>query len=211
MKADIKNVLDKQRDLDNALSSLCNRVTSIDKEVSVVTEVKRDLNDLQNVASEQRAETCALLARIDDLENRSRRSNLLFYGVPDVDGETPQISEQKVLDLARDSLGIAVDNSHVERAHRLGAFRRGKTRPIIVKFSSFKIKTQLLFSGSRLKGTPFSISEDFSLTVRAARKALLTFAKQQNSQFKLRFDKLFIGSKTYIYDQHSNLVKELRR
>lgn len=102
--------------------------------------MKRELNELHRATSEQRTETCALLIRIDGLENSSRCSNLLIYNVPDVDDESPQISEKKTLDFARENLGINVDNSHVERARRFGAFGHGKTRPNIVKSSSLNKK-----------------------------------------------------------------------
>lgn len=43
-----------------------------------MTGGKKSGENLQNV-------TQALVLKIDDLENRSRRCNLLFYGVKDVD------------------------------------------------------------------------------------------------------------------------------
>lgn len=93
----------------------------------------------------------------------------------------------------------------------MGGYREGKIRPVIVKFASFKLKNQLLLCGHKLKGSPYSLSEDYSPNVRTARKFLLDFARAQNVSFKLRFDKLHIGSRTYSYDSQSLSVKEIPR
>lgn len=86
-----------------------------------------------------------------------------------------------------------------------------KKKPNIVKFWIFKTKVQFLFSGLRLKGARFSLSEHLSLTVRAARKASGRFAIEHNSKFNWCFDILFIGSKPYIYDRQFKYVKKLQR
>lgn len=80
----------------------------------------------------------------DDIEKHSRRNNLIFYGILEEDNETWAMSEKKVLQLCDTVLGIKLDNSHVERVHRLGRFRAEKCGPIIVNLSSFKTKRSIL-------------------------------------------------------------------
>ena len=66
------------------------------------------------------------------------------------------------------------------RAHRLGQYKAGQTRPIIVKFREFHDKQKILFNAKALRDTPFSISEDFSANTnkdRAYLRACLKSAK----------------------------------
>ena len=52
----------------------------------------------------------------------------------------------------------------MDRAHRLGKKRTGndvKPRPIIVKFTYYKQKQQILNSGSKFRHCPVNVSEDF--------------------------------------------------
>lgn len=60
-----------------------------------------------------------------------------------------------------------------------------------------------------LKGTGYSVGEDFSRPVQKARKALLAFAKSKSVSFSLRYKTLCIGTKRYIFDESTNSVKEI--
>lgn len=69
------------------------------------------------------------------------------------------------------------------RAHRLGQYKSGQNRPIIVKFREFSDKQKILFNAKTLKGMlPLAISEDFSANTnkdRAYLRACLKAAKGQ--------------------------------
>lgn len=59
-------------------------------------------------------------SQINDLENQSRRSSLLFLGIDDADFESWAKPEQLALELFKERLGVAVDYAQIKRAHRLG-------------------------------------------------------------------------------------------
>ncbi|XP_040067473.3 uncharacterized protein LOC120840813 [Ixodes scapularis] len=171
------------------------------KEIGNVTPTEPQLTTALNELSQ-------LKTRCDDAEGRSRRNNLLFFGVTDTDRETWAQSEGLVTGLRSSNLGVNIESSKIERAHRLGAFNPQKCRPIIVKFSSFKDKEGILSSAFKLKGTRVAISEDFPISVRLARRHLLDFAKPKGTTYKLRHDKLFLDNKCYVYDAALGAVKE---
>lgn len=60
-----------------------------------------------------------------------------------------------------------------------------------------------------LKGTNYSVGEDFSRLTQKARKALLHFAKSKSLAYSLRYKTLYIGPKRYVFDESSNSVKEI--
>lgn len=122
--------------------------------------------------------------RLDDAENRSRRNKLIFYGIPDpTDSETWYYSEKKKIDFCHNNLVISVAPHDFERAHHLGPHSLGKNPSIIVKFACYKTKDSILSNGLKLRNTKFSFGEDFSLSVRHARKQLIAFAKSNSSNF----------------------------
>lgn len=71
---------------------------------------------------------------------------------------------------------------------------------MIVKFSSCKVNDQVLSPHSKLKDTGIGVSEDFSISTRHARKELIDFGKGQDSVFQLRYKRLYMGNKCYVYD-----------
>lgn len=149
-----------------------------------------------------------VMIKQDDIENRSRRNNLLFFGIPDSGKETWDDSEAKVIQLCTDKLGVTVNPSSVERAHRIGKHTVDKPRPIIVKFGLFKDKQRVLSAALKLKGTNISISEDYSKNVRQERAKLLAYARESNRKYTLRYNKLTIDGKTYAYDATNDAVSK---
>lgn len=149
-----------------------------------------------------------LTQRCEYLENQSRRNNLLLYNIPDVPGESWKQSEEKAINFCETRLGVCLSPQAIERAHRIGPYRGNEAnpRPVIIKFNSYKDRELILSKAPALKGTIFRLSEDLSPDTRAARKALISFAKNQGSEFKLRHDKLFIGRSQYRFDKLSNTV-----
>lgn len=75
---------------------------------------------------------------IDDLENRSRRSNLIVYGVPEMDEETSEALEEAVKE---EIITKILEPVAIERIHRLGSRETNKTRPVIFKLLDARDKS----------------------------------------------------------------------
>ncbi|XP_050022692.2 uncharacterized protein [Dermacentor andersoni] len=94
------------------------------------------------------------MAKLDDLENRSRRQNLVFFGLP------------------------VFKNAYI------------------------------------LKGTSYSISEDFSRAVQEKRRQLWNYAKEkrQNKEnhVRLSYDKLIINGQTFVWDSDMRMPVPLQ-
>ncbi|KAH3715372.1 hypothetical protein DPMN_058080 [Dreissena polymorpha] len=84
------------------------------------------------------------------LKSQSMRNNLIFTGVPEVDGETPEVTETKLRVHLQNATKIAkevAESMQIERVHRsLGYPTPGKTRSIVR--SSLSLRTARLFGGS---------------------------------------------------------------
>lgn len=139
--------------------------------------------------------------KVDYLENQSRRNNLVIYGLQEDNAESWQDTENKARAFVSDFFKITLEERDVERAHRLDAKRDGATSnlPVILKFINHKIKEKIIKNCKKLKGTRFSIADDFSAKVRDECRQLKPFseqAKKDGHNATLRFNKIVINNKS---------------
>ena len=85
----------------------------------------------------------------DHLEQYTRKNSLEIHGIPQ---EAYETTEEVVLKLAN-ALNVPVSPQDIEICHKLG--RKG-AKPIIVKFVSHKVKTNLYKARTKLKNVSFS-------------------------------------------------------
>lgn len=198
-----------QQKLEEKVSSLASRLETV--ESLVESYEANQIGDLPKVVHEAVLDrTTALNSRLDELEDRSRRDNLIFYGIPDVPSEKWSESENKIRHCLSNLLQITLTDEAISRAHRLGSFTVNKHRPIIVKFSSSKHKQKVFTERKKLKGSGVSVSEDFCRSTRLSHKKLIEFGKASGQKYALRLNDLKIGKKTYIYCPVTDRVCELQ-
>lgn len=182
--AKLTGIEKRQADLENKIDGVISKTKVLERRVAHVEESEFKLE-----------------AKLDDLENRSRRSNLVFFGVPDNSRkETWEESEKLIRDICKETLSI--DNVEIERAHRVGAFKDEKNRPIVAHFAGWKARENVRRNAFRFKKTPISVSEDFSPLVQEKRRQLWNYAKEkrQNKENRvyLNYDKVVINGQTFI-------------
>lgn len=105
-----------------------------------------------------------------DLEARSRRKNLIFRGLFEVNAEN---CYQLVYEFLEDQLqfDVAKGSIVIDRAHRLGKRRNMELsrRPVIVAFRDFADTERILSRGYLLKGTRFGVDRDYPMEINKAR------------------------------------------
>lgn len=149
----------------------------------------------------------ALEARIDNMEDQSRRDNLLFYSINEQKGENCEavIRELMGATIFKDNKADA-DKIEVVRAHRLGKYDSTKNRPIIVKFLRYKDKMHILFNSKKLQEKGSSVSEDFSANTNKARKYLQDCIKVARGHWSQPPKKAVVNYKTiFVRDQQDKV------
>lgn len=122
-----------------------------------------------------------------DIEARSRRNNLIFWGFVENYNEN---CFTIIRDFISQRLDLNADTMYLARAHRLGPRRRdyqNQRRPIIVNFRDFCDVQAVMNRAYMLKNSPFSIDLDMPREITAARKRLwseLKTIKSQNPRVK---------------------------
>ena len=100
-----------------------------------------------------------------DLEDRSRRQNLIFYNFAEASYGEQEDCDKMVEDFLDSQNFFPDEQIWIDRAHRLGRRSPGsdtRPRPIIVKFSYFKQKDRVIKNGIKLRNSHINVSEDFS-------------------------------------------------
>lgn len=96
-----------------------------------LSQTQNQIRDISKIVTEQAAIIRQLMQQVkdlqkktNDLENRSRRKNLVFYGVDDKTSESWGESEAIIKNICKTSLEMELES--VERAHRLGRYNENK-------------------------------------------------------------------------------------
>ncbi|XP_019639782.1 PREDICTED: uncharacterized protein LOC109481645 [Branchiostoma belcheri] len=116
-------------------------------------ELGRQGEELSNLTEKftslQRAHD-ALQAKVNDLEQYSRRNCVTITGIPEPPGE--KSTDDAVLTVVNNTLGCdpPISLQDIDRCHRLGKPRSdGKPRPVIVKLCSYRCKASLMRAKSK--------------------------------------------------------------
>ena len=128
----------------------------------------------QNTAQLIRDNPRAVEYRLLDVEARSRRRNLIFYGIHESQWESPDQCDQTLRRFLTSKLGVPEPyRIELSRVRRIGRKMDNRTRPIIVSFVNDQIKSGILNHGYMLRNTNFGITQDYPEAIRRARKQLL--------------------------------------
>ena len=150
--------------------------TFTEKVTTAILEVtNKVIEDHENKISELSNKNRELEAKIDSLQQYSRRNSVRIFGIPENNEEDIQ---EKVLEIFRENLKLEITADHVDACHRVGKRSTGSetkvntrstksTKPqpprgVIVKFVNHNYR-QRVYDGKRcLKGTKIVIREDLT-------------------------------------------------
>lgn len=183
---------EQERKLNSILMKLESLETSQKQTAKDVNELKEGYNYLEEQVNEvkrdaaakaTRVEMAMLEKRIDDLENRSKRNNVVIWGLREnVEKEYDSLEAFLSQQLFNNHMGL--QNIEVMRAHRTNAKQRASTdnelkpRPIHVYLLRYTDKSKILKAAANaLKENAFHdcqifISDDVSKVVRKNRAKL---------------------------------------
>ncbi|XP_053391044.1 uncharacterized protein LOC128553878 [Mercenaria mercenaria] len=186
------NDLERSREYDSS------SMADIEKKQKEIDSLLSKLKVLEHQQTEQER---SMKADITDLKCRNMRDNLLFFGIPEVKGESDSDCVEKVLDLIKNKLEIKNAKSSIKlhRAHRIGKFDNAKTRPIVAKFVYYPEREKVRLSANKLE-RPYGISLQFPQEVMSSRRRLIPImleARKQGKEAYIKVDKLYIDGRLH--------------
>ena len=156
--------------LDRKIGEVCDKLKEHDFEIGCL---KDSLSQLQK-------ENESMCNKLDELENRSRRRNVVMFGLPEAEKEDCLKTVTEFLHFAGVS---AADTSAIERCHRTPTWpnpdqKATHPRRIHIAFSSFVVKERvrrtciqkLKETKSEYQGKKIFVAEDFSKRILQLRK-----------------------------------------
>ena len=204
--------LDKLDNLEKNLENVSDAVRATKQEIDVVRQENHNLitkvANLEKEVIRLKADKNDKIDKLEkhniDLQARSMRDNRVFYNIQEMESVEEEItSESLVLDVIKSKLSIAED-VRFERVHRMGSkFSRNgerRIRPIVAKFSEFKVKEKVRKNAFTLAGTNVGIAEQFPPEIQAKRKELwpiMKKVKQDGKRASMVKDKLYIDRTLY--------------
>ena len=152
------------------------------------------------------------------MEGQLKRNNLVFHGIPEEKDETWDDCEAAVRKILEEKMGMKLlswkdTDIAIERAHRIGRFSKGRTRPIVVKFANYKHKTNVFKNKSKSQGSDYRIQEQFNDKIMQERKSfqpMIEKAIKEKKPFFVRYNKLIIDEIAYMFDFETNTVRPLK-
>ena len=199
-----KRLDDMEAKIEVRLEEAESRISKIEDEF---VDLQQSSSGIPDKVKNLEAIVKVLDTKVNDLENRSRRMNVVIGNLEEnvSKNESWSETETKVSKFINDHFGFV---PKIVRAHRIGALQKNKHRPIVVLFELWKEKEDVIRKGGVLKGTSYWVAEDFSLKTRMKRKSLYQLAKKQfpNERIRLFIDHVFVAGKRYeLNDDESGL------
>lgn len=154
------------------------QMSEIQDKLDTCLHMSDSLKDIESKLDSVDARVLLLEYKSIDIEARGHRHNLLFNGFPENRQENCPTLVQSFI---RDKLGIE-KAIVIDRAHRLGRFKHGNTRPVIAAFRDFPYIDLILSNAGRLRSTEFGINRDYPKEISNARRSLWGKYKEQKTQ-----------------------------
>ncbi len=211
-KASIKRQLQKLDLLEQLTNDIKELKASVEFNNSLIEVLKADnaslrteVNSLKCLTAELQRDKVNMSKSILDLQCRSMRDNIVIHGVSETKNETYHNSEELVKMFLVDKLKIKLEEAEAirfSRVHRIGKAKTDQQRPhpTVAKVTDSKIKYAIMSRGKELKGTNYSISDQFPAEIMNRRRLLypiLAETKRSKKNARLTVDKLYINGQLY--------------
>ena len=149
-------------DLQTKVSDLQTQNEKLEGEIHELKCAEKKLNeknkDLEKQTIQLQIELESRSDVLEDLQQYSRRNCLIVSGVPERRNEK---TDDLIKNVAT-KVGVEVQDQDIDRSHRLGAPKPGRPRPIIVKFTRYNKRSELIKSRRKLRGTGIGIQEQLT-------------------------------------------------
>ncbi len=212
-----------ENDFTNSIEFQGSRISDMEKKVDNIVKQNQELtvqvNNLSTIVKEVKKEKNDLKQKVIELEDRSRRDNLVIEGLEDSEKEGPAMCEKKARTFMKETLDIdRADDLVIGRVHRMGQYNKDKPRATIVKFDRYKDREEVWNKRSKVpKGK--GLKENYSKETDKARSQLFPIMKAARTKgyfSKLEGNKLIVSKReeginiTCTVDSLENLPEDLK-
>lgn len=189
-KTEMQRIEEMFRQINNNMQTMTQRMEIMMKDVEATKQENVQLKK-QLIQQEQ---------KIKEIEQEIRRKNIVIKGLEDREDEMGEEINQKLKKIFIKMEVKIDDNIDIEEVRRIGKYKRGTNRPILMKMARSKKKFEILKQTKTLRGTDIWIEEDYTKEVQEERKLLIPHlkeARQKGYNARLRYNKLIINKEVF--------------
>ncbi|KAK7909449.1 hypothetical protein WMY93_014133 [Mugilogobius chulae] len=162
-----------------------------------IQEMKETVNAVEQATTNHEKRISTVETKINEMERYHRRWNLRLYGLAEAEGEDVK---KKVVRICRSVLPDVGDsiNPHIDICHRVGRKEEGKTRPVIIRFTTRFTRDAVwrnAKSSEALESERLRFGEDLTFLDKETRSQLWPHIETARKQGKRAF---FVGAKAII-------------
>jgi FtsZ-binding cell division protein ZapB len=164
-----------EANLTRRIEELTVKVNSLEGTVKTLTDSNVLLVNKQNGFEREVADLQKRLreteGRVEDTETYSRAHDLIIRGLPEdsyaqraqsgsttgsatATAESSVVLEDAIIQLCHQSMGVDIDRRDISVAHRLRASNKDKFRPVIIRFTSRRVRDTIFRAKRELKSLP---------------------------------------------------------
>ncbi len=199
-------ISDLEKDFQKSLDFHAGDLKTMDTRMKGLEQENKNLNDkvneLYNIVHDEKEQNRNLKQKVIELEDRSRRDNLVIEGLDDEEKESKNDCERKAREYMKKDLKIENAKSIViGRVHRLGKYTANKKRATIIKFDRYKERERVWEKRKKApKGT--RVKENFSRETDRDRSQLypiMKAARDKGYYSRLDGNKLLVSNDAGIH------------
>lgn len=136
MQSEIKNLNLKVLEVEESQEFISKSFKENEVNATKALDHLDEITELKHVLENTMTENKRLNEEIIDIQCRSMRDNLIFYGIKEDVSRRVENCEEIISDVCRNVLNIQ-ESIEIEHAHRMGRKMNDKPRPVVVKLSRF--------------------------------------------------------------------------
>lgn len=182
-------------------SQVCHDLETKQINIDRCLQAEKKLREaMQTDLQKLKLENSRLSDEVVDLQSRSMRDNLLFFGLIEKELHEDRKNEnctELIKTLFKDTLLLEnYAEIKIDRAHRIGKYSHDKTRPVVVKFNYYQDKIAVKNAAlDKFPNTTYRVSDQFPRVIQEKRRQLvpeLKKAREEGKDAVLVYDKLVI-------------------
>lgn len=189
------------------LKKTCN---DTNEKITVIESVVYELQK-ENIVQEKKIKE--LESKIEVLERQTRKNNVIYFGIEEVEDENIKTLEQNIINVITKKQEVNLNQTEINNVYRIGKINNERQpRPVIVSLTNFKRKTEILSSRAKLRGSDIFVNEDMTRKQQEVRKNLNVHAKrlrEEGKRVSIKGDRIVIHENTYDIDELDCTYEEI--
>ena len=209
--------LQLREELDEMKRAATETEKSLDEAWTTIDDLKEDISALKVAKTLQQQELNCLQKELDDtkqklnevkeknieLENYSRRENLKFNNIPEMQGEGDTLATKEIVrDILHNELQIDTSGIRFHAVHRVGKANSKRPRPIIARFLCREDRDNVFKQKKKLQEScrypDAYITADYTTAIQEERRELIKAMFKAREQGK---SSRVVGRVLYVNDQ----------